>query len=563
MSHEPSTKELLDLLAEIDRLEAITPILRPQKTNIPQREAFACNAQEIGFGGAKYGGKSVLDLMIALYKHHFTKIFRKEYKEHSGMLSFIKLKFGNEGLSMAPPQTFRPPKKRGIKSELITFNHLANGMADISGHQGVSADCIIIDECVYFTEDEVDMLFADCRPLDRVRLEADGLETQCVMTFNPPLTMEGWWVVKRFGPWIDKNHSMFPYPFGKILWTCKIDGDHFFFEENQEVTHHPRTGKQLDRPRTLSSRTFFKSTYKDNEVSRNDPSYLAKLESLPPKMRNAFLYGEMDASLVNQIGQIFSLEGWAAAVARWKNQTPPTGPPLCISIDVASGGDDLFVAIPFWRGGYAGMPASEKGSAFTPDPNAEELRSKSSAQCDWLAKYIQFELWAECDEIDLVYDSGGGYGDAFADEWRRRYPKSTMKAFSGASAAGVNSIFGYETVDKDGALLPPPSIMPISGMPWISGNTSFLNMISAAWVRAGEMLDHPLFEICLPDHDELKRQCTSRLKVEKVAKKLAIEDKEKFKAKIGCSPDYADALVMGLHYLSVFVAVAESYGFKK
>jgi len=204
--------------------------------------------------------------------------------------------------------------------------------------------------------------------------------------------------------------------------------------------------------------------------------------------------------------------------------------------------------MPFWKGGYAGMPKSIKGSSV---PNAK-------AQCDFLEAWIVDELHGVCDEIDIVYDSGGGYGNAFSDEWLRRYPSATLKAFLGGGAAGVNEIFGAV-----GADLTP---MPICGFPWISGANGFDNRISAAWVRAGQMLEHEAFQtICIPPHDELMRQATTRRIKERAAKKIAIEPKSDldnptgYVKRLGCSPDFADAFVMGLHYLSVFVAVRESF----
>lgn len=559
-------QDLIEAIRALEEIEARTPVLRPQKTNLPQIAAFNCDADEIGYGGAKFGGKSVLALMFAAYKHHYTKIFRKEYKEHSGMLAFIKEKFGTEGLNMSAPQTWRPPHKRGIKAHSVTFNHLQNGESDLSGHQGVSADGLVVDECVYFTESELEGLIADVRPLDRPALDADGLKCQVLLTFNPPLTMEGWWVVKRFGPWIDKNNPRYPTPFGKVLYTCKIDGEHWFFDDPEPLTHHPKTSEKFPQPQELISRTFFKSTYKDNEVARDNPAYLARLQSLGEKQKRAFLYGEMDASLVDQQGQIFQLAHWAKCVDRWLSRPKPTTPPLCLSIDVASMGNDLFVVMPFWKGGYAGMPTAKKGNEFggsiaaynEAESDPTKRRFVSEAQCEFVESYINFELHGDADTIDIIYDSGGGYGDAFSDAWRKRHPKSKMVAFKGAAAAGVNNLYGYETTDKNGNLLPPPQILPLSGMPKISGDTGYNNAITAAWCRAGEMLDHPLFpDICIPDHEELKRQATARVMLEKVAKRVSMEDKVEFSKRLGCSPDFADAFVMGLHYLSVYVAGAE------
>ena len=73
------------------------------------------------------------------------------------------------------------------------------------------------------------------------------------------------------------------------------------------------------------------------------------------------------------------------------------------------------------------------------------------------------------------------------------------------------------------------------------------------------MLEHELFELSVPPHRELARQAQSRLINERVGKTLGIETKEQLKKRLGGSPDFADAWVMGLHWMSSEIAVVDQF----
>jgi hypothetical protein len=49
------------------------------------------------------------------------------------------------------------------------------------------------------------------------------------MTFNPPTTSEGRWVIEFFGPWLDAKHPNPALP-GELRWFTTIAG------KDQEVT---------------------------------------------------------------------------------------------------------------------------------------------------------------------------------------------------------------------------------------------------------------------------------------------------------------------------------------
>lgn len=104
-----------------------------------------------------------------------------------------------------------------------------------------------------------------------------------------------------------------------------------------------------------------------------------------------------------------------------------------------------------------------------------------------------------------------------------------------------------------------PKIGEISGMPLMSGSVAFDNKIGAAWFRAGEMLEHPLFEISVPRHLRLKKEALTRVVKERSGARVSIESKDDLSKRLTHSPDFADAWVMGLWYLSVELAVREMF----
>ena len=58
------------------------------------------------------------------------------------------------------------------------------------------------------------------------RTNKPDLHAQVLMTFNPPTTEEGRWVIGFFGPWLDKNHPLYPTPPGQLRYAAMLpDGN--------------------------------------------------------------------------------------------------------------------------------------------------------------------------------------------------------------------------------------------------------------------------------------------------------------------------------------------------
>lgn len=524
------------------RMFASSPAWEPQPTNEPQKAAFECTADEIGYGGAKGGGKSQLGTGLAMMRHHYTNCFRKNYEEHSAMLEIIRVDFP-PGLKDNPPVYRTPtPRKRKLKARTIRFCHLERGDKDLRKYQGKRVDLLWIDEAVHFTRHQVEMLAADIGKLRPQEADADGIKPQMLLTFNPPLDMVGLWVIDFFAPWVDENHPMYPQPYGKILYCCKIDEKDYFFESPEPLTHHPVTGAAFDKPLELKSRTFFKANLFDNEAYRDDKAFLARLQSMGEVERRALLDGEMSASLVDQAGQICRRKPWEIAEKRWpeKHEIWKHIPPIVVSIDVAKGGGDMFVCMPFWKKGHAGNPHATEGK------NVSLIDQQVKFVEDYLGEIHTTPLLTA-----LIVDNQGGFGAGFIEAWRKKYPEAHVVEFMGGASAGINNIFGGS--------METPKIGEISGMPLMSGSVAFDNKIGAAWFRAGEMLEHPLFEISVPRHLRLKKEALTRVVKERSGARVSIESKDDLSKRLTHSPDFADAWVMGLWYLSVELAVREMF----
>jgi len=528
--------ELIKLREEKARRE---PILKPQKTNKPQNDAYNCKAELIGYGGAAGGGKSVYGLMTALYKSHYAVIIRRTLKMHVGLQNFTNGKFPRR-LVGNPPE-FKPgeeDRRRGVKVKQLRFAYLDHE-SDLSSEQGNPKDKIIIDEAVHLPWEWVNRLMAHNRPTDADELAKDGFVCQTILTFNPPLNATGLWIIDLFAPWVDPMHPMYPRQHGEILYYTYWGNSFYFYDSPEPLQVSPVDGSALTTPIQLKSITFFRADYRDNEVFRNNTSYLATLQGMREVERRAFLDGEMTASLVDEAGQIIRRRPWENAVKRWNATPPPTTPPLVVSIDIASGGDDHFVCMPFWKGGYAGMPVGIEGKNV-PTVQAQVLH---------VEQYMFDVLRTSPDQTAIIYDASGGWGSGFAEIWRQKYPTATLVPFEGGKAAGINQVFNG--IGKDA------EIGEISGMPLASGPIGFDHRIGAAWYRAGEMLEHELFSLAVPPHNRLAREAQSRLVEERNGARISIESKEKLNKKLGHSPDYADAWVMGLWYLSVELRVRE------
>jgi hypothetical protein len=204
-----------------------------------------------------------------------------------------------------------------------------------------------------------------------MRTDDEAVRSQVLMTFNPPTTSEGRWVIEFFGPWLDAKHPNPALP-GELRWFTTIAG------KDQEVTdtrpfvlvagqpvyefdaaaHRP---EDIIRPR---SRTFIPARVTDNPVYMRT-GYVNTLQSLPEPLRSQMLYGDFNAGVQDDPWQVVPTAWVEAAMARWK-KPEVLAEMLSEGVDVARGGADETVIArrhkPMWFDEPIALPGKQ-----TPD----------------------------------------------------------------------------------------------------------------------------------------------------------------------------------------------------
>jgi len=317
-------RELLPYLTEAERTELHTllaqdtAIWRPQPG--PQLMAYLSTADIIGFGGSAGGGKTDLAVGKALTQHLHTAIFRREATQLVGIIDRLtEILGGREGYN-GQEKIWRNAGPRRVQ---IEFGSVPNA-GDETKHQGRPKDLLVIDEAANFLEGQVRFL------MGWVRTTVPGQRCQTLMTFNPPTTHEGRWIIKFFAPWLDPKHPNPAKP-GELRWFAVLDGEDREFADGTPFTHN---GERI----VPQSRTFIPSRVGDNPYLM-DTGYMAQLQSLPEPLRSQMLYGDFRAGMQEDPWQVIPTAWVEAAQARWTK--PDKLPPMdSMGVDVARGGKD-------------------------------------------------------------------------------------------------------------------------------------------------------------------------------------------------------------------------------
>ena len=336
----------------------------------PQTEAYYSLADELFYGGQAGGGKTDLELGLALTEHEHSLILRRTNTEVNGLVERMEGIVGNrDGLNGSNGIWRRPGKTITLGGCQLE--------EDKQKRKGNPNDLICFDEVSDFSETQYTFIIGwnrSATPGQRCRVVAAG---------NPPTRPEGLWVVRRWAAWLDPTHTNPAKP-GELRWYTTLDTEEV---EVDGPGPHDIGGRVV----YARSRTFIPATLEDNP-DLVGTGYQASLDSLPAELRAAYRDGDFGTGLKDNPYQCIPTDWVAAAQRRW-TPTPPPGVPMCsIGVDVAIA-KDRFVIAPRHDGWYAkliSIPGKEVGD------NPKKAAGRVIAE-----RY---------DESKVVVDVGGGWG---------------------------------------------------------------------------------------------------------------------------------------------------------
>jgi len=421
---------------------------------------------------------------LSVTRHQNVAIFRRNGTELSAVVDEIQAILGTrDGFANAPDKVWRFKRTDG-RAVRIDFGSFPSP-GDERKYQGRPHDLLVFDEAANMPEAAVRFLMGWLRSTDQ--------EQRCrvLMTFNPPTTSEGRWVVKYFAPWLDRRHPR-PAADGEIRWFASVGGSEIEVESG--VPFEDAESGQMILPQ---SRTFVRSRIQDNPYLMRT-GYMSTLQALPEPLRSQMLYGDFEAGMQDDAFQVIPTKWVEAAMARWKR--PDVLPPMdSIGMDVALGGRDR-TAMARRHGMWFDEPIAYKGSDCR---DAQTVAGYAvAAHRDGAVVHID------------VFNVGAG-------------PYAHLMQI-GVQAVGVR--------------VNEPADTPTD----TTGQLQFANKRAQLWWRMREALDPASNTgIALPPNSELLADLTAP-HWSMPGNRLLIEDRYSIKARLGRSIDLGVAYVLAL-----------------
>lgn len=451
----------------------------------PQTEAWFCKADVLLYGGEPGGGKSGLLCGLALERHHFSLLMRREGTSLQGggglIEDLLRINGDRDGFNGSYPPTLR--RKDG---RIVTFGS-ANNAGDEQKFQGRPRDLLGIDEAAQFTERQIRYLMA------WVRTIKEGQAARTVLASNPPATAEGLWLNKWFAAWLDPKHPNPAKP-GELRWfaTTQRGG------EDVDVEVDGPEPVEIDgKIRYPLSRTFIPASLADNPFL-DEETYRRQLSNIGGEFEH-IVEGNFMAGVKDHPEQAIPTEWVIAAEERWTEDPPEHAPMCAIGVDPAQGGEDNTVV------------AARHDSWFAPLSVTPGVETPTGRE---VAALVMTHRRNGC---DIVLDMGGGYGGATKVILEDNGIKVTPhKGANGSNARTVDGQFG------------------------------FFNKRSQVVWRFREALD-PAQDggsaIALPPDPRLRADLTApRRSV--TTRGIKIESKDDVVARLGRSTDFGDAVMM-------------------
>lgn len=302
---------------------AATKNLRGVPSPGPQTTAYLSDADIMLYGGEPGGGKTALEVLLALNEHRRSLICRRSFVDLAGVLHTLDNILGRRNSAKGGNR----PYYESEDGRVIDFMGMGE---DLGGKQGNPHDLICVDEAAQIPEVQFRML------LGWLRTDVPGQRTRVVLGSNPPLDSVGDWLIEWFAPWLDDRHPN-PAEDGELRWFLPNADDDGFVECQQGDTM--MLNGMLVK---AQSRTFIRAQVRDNPYYDQE-QYAKSLAALPKEMRERLMTGNFMASREDPPWQCIPSDWVRQAVLRWKER-PPVGVPMCsIGVDVAQGGNDQTV----------------------------------------------------------------------------------------------------------------------------------------------------------------------------------------------------------------------------
>lgn len=341
----PSFDEVQSLLTEEERKEIEHLVASDKRiffpTPGPQYMAFTSPADIIGYGGAAGGGKTYLVSGLALTEHKKSVIFRASKNQTRKFIQdFTEMLGTSDGYSSQNSEW-------KYDGRLIEFGGFEDP-GDYEKWQGRDHDLKAYDEATQMREFDVRYTMGWNRSAD------PDQRCRTLLTFNPPTTPEGRWVVRFFAPWLDPLHPN-PAKDGEIRWFTTF-GDNQDFEVKgpepfvakrvdgvlvPEYNFDPADYKEEDilRPK---SRTFITARVTDNPYYMAS-GYIQTLQMLPEPLRSQMLKGDFMAGIEDNERQLIPTAWVEAAMERYRDITSKADfkwPEMAaMGVDAARGGN--------------------------------------------------------------------------------------------------------------------------------------------------------------------------------------------------------------------------------
>ena len=477
--------------AELARLIESQPIWSALRG--PQTEARLSEADIVGYGGAAGGGKTDLVCGLAVTEHQRVLIVRREKAQTEGIIQrMASIVGGTDGLN-SQKGIWRVPAGA---QPLVEFAGLDNP-GDERRWQGRAHDLKAFDEVTEMREAQVRFVMGWNRTEDPTQ------RARTLMTFNPPTTAEGQWVIRFFAPWLDPNHPKPAMP-GELRWFTTVgdnqdyevpDSRPFVIREDGSFDYDfdPAAHKREDiiRPK---SRTFIPARVTDNPYYVRS-GYLQQLQAMPEPLRSQMLYGDFRASLRDDAFAMFPSAWIDAAMKRWR-EPEKLERMDSVGADIARGGMDKTVII-CRHGQWYSMPIAHAGTDTPDGPRAGALIMAAARDGARL-------------HVDVI-----GVGSSPVD-WLREREQPVV---------GVNVAERATQSDQSGAF-------------------GFANLRTQLMWKLREALDPKNNTgICLPPSRELRQDMVA-VTWQMRGKLVQAVDRETLVERIGRSPDYLSALML-------------------